>query len=89
MKKIILFFFIFIIPLAVIADENTDKVFEQARLDIQRLMELPISAHVDTSPYNKVPNAFNYAMFTFDEDAPYLFINDIQFCQVSLMTKWT
>ncbi|MBN2051769.1 MAG: hypothetical protein JW760_15060, partial [Spirochaetales bacterium] len=45
---------------------------------IDTLSRLPLSVRVDTSPYRRSPPIFDKIMFTWDEDAPFLFINDVQ-----------
>jgi hypothetical protein len=79
MKKfivIIVFFPVLLLPL--FGDDIFDEMRKKAVVHIEKLSVLPLSAHVETSPFHPVPDLFDKVMFTWDEDAPYLFINEVQ-----------
>lgn len=62
----------------VFASEHSDAIIQRSSNTLGTLREVPLSAHVDTSPYSRQPKIFDKVFFTWDEDAPYLFINGIQ-----------
>jgi hypothetical protein len=61
-----------------LADEHSDAIIQRASNTLGTLREVPMSAYVDTSPYSRQLAIFDKVMFTWDEDAPYLFINGVQ-----------
>jgi hypothetical protein len=79
MKRVLIIVLVLATPLGtVFASEWGDAIIQRASNTLGALREVPLSAHVDTSPYSRQPAIFDKVFFTWDADAPYLFINDVQ-----------
>jgi hypothetical protein len=79
MKRLLLAVVILsIVIVNISADEHIDQIRRRAANHIATMSQVPLEVRVDTSPYSRQPRAFDIALLTWDDDAPYLFINDVQ-----------
>lgn len=62
----------------VCAQMTRDQLLQRSTDTLATLSEVPLSVHVDTSPYSRQPAFFDRVFFTWDQDAPYLFVNGVQ-----------
>ena len=79
MKRVLITVLLLVSLLApVCAQMSRDQLLQRATDTLAELSRTPLSVHVDTSPYSRQPAIFDKIFLTWDQDAPYLFVNGVQ-----------